>query len=181
MSIISEIEAVQASADCLYSEQQVEAAINRLASEISEQLKGRNPLVVCLMNGGVIFTGKLLTQLNFPLQVDYIHASRYQGKTVGSRLEWVHYPDTAIENRVILILDDILDEGITLHETIEFCQEKGAEAVYSAVLVEKELALKKPCRADFVGLLAPNRYLFGYGLDYKHYLRNVAGIYACKN
>jgi len=181
MNMIDEIESVQAAADCLYNEQQVEEAISRLASEITAQLKDRNPLLLCLMNGGVIFTGKLLTQLNFPLQVDYVHASRYRGKTAGSTLEWVHRPETVIENRVILILDDILDEGITLNETIKFCQEKGAEAIYSAVLVEKELTIQKSCRADFVGLVAPDRYLFGYGLDYKHYLRNAAGIYACSN
>lgn len=179
MSMIKEVESVQAAADCLYNEAQVEEAINRLASEITVELNGRNPLLLCLMNGGVVFTGKLLTKLNFPLQVDYLHASRYRGKTAGSELEWIHRPETAIENRIVLILDDILDEGITLHETIKFCQAQGAEAVYSAVLVEKELAVQKPCRADFVGLRAPDRYLFGYGLDYKHYLRNAAGIYAC--
>ncbi len=181
MSLIAEVEAVLESADCLYSEQEVEAAISRLAAEISEQLKGRNPLLLCLMNGGLIFTGKLLTQLNFPLQVDYIHASRYRGEITGSQLNWSHKPDIDIEGRVILILDDILDEGITLDETIKFCKEQGAEAVYSAVLVEKELSVAKPCSANFVGLKADDRYLFGYGLDYKHYLRNAAGIYGCND
>jgi hypoxanthine phosphoribosyltransferase len=179
--MIEEIETVLASADCLYTEEQVEKAINRLAEEISVRLKGQNPLVLCLMNGAVIFTGKLLPQLDFPLQVDYIHASRYRGKTAGAVLEWIHTPDIDIENRVVLILDDVLDEGITLDETLKFCRSKGAKAVYSAVLVEKELEIKKPCRADFVGLSTGNRYLFGYGLDYKHYLRNVAGIYALKD
>ncbi len=178
--MIEEIEAVLASADCLYTEEQVERAISRLAEEISEKLKRENPLVLCLMNGAVIFTGKLLTQLDFPLQVDYIHASRYQGKTVGDVLEWIHTPGIDIENRAVLILDDILDEGITLDETMKFCRSKGAKSVYSAVLVEKELEVEKPCRADFVGLLTGNRYLFGYGLDYKHYLRNAAGIYALR-
>lgn len=175
-----EIKQVYEAADCLYNQQQVEQAIDRLAGKISDCLKGRNPLLLCLMNGGLVFTGQILTRLPFPLELDYIHASRYRGKTEGHTLNWIRYPETSLKGRVVLILDDILDEGITLAEVINFCREQGAKVVYSAVLIEKTLRQEKPCKADFVGLQAEDRYLFGYGLDYKHYLRNAAGIYACK-
>jgi hypoxanthine phosphoribosyltransferase len=132
------------------------------------------------MNGGVVLTGKLLTRLNFPLTLDAINASRYRNQTRGGEINWIQKPRTDLKNRTVLIVDDILDEGITLRAIYEYCREQGASSIYSAVLINKNLNHTKPIRADFVGLEAENRYIFGYGMDYKGYLRNAAGIYACK-
>ena len=178
--MLKEIKHVQATADLLYSEQEVEAAIDKMAQEINTLLADRNPLLLCVLNGGIVLAGKLLTRLKIPLTIDAINASRYQNQTSGGNIEWVLKPGTSLKDRTVLIIDDILDEGITLEAICQFCLEQGATSVYSAVLVDKILDHKKPITADFIGLEAEDRYLFGYGMDYKGYLRNAAGIYACK-
>ncbi|MFA6163034.1 MAG: hypoxanthine-guanine phosphoribosyltransferase [Methylobacter sp.] len=178
--MLKEIKHVQATADLLYSEQQVEAAIDKMAQEINTLLADRNPLLLCVLNGGIVMAGKLLTRLKIPLTIDAINASRYQNQTSGGSIEWVLKPGTPLKDRTVLIIDDILDEGITLEAIYQYCLEQGATSVYSAVLVDKILDHKKPITADFIGLEVEDRYLFGYGMDYKGYLRNAAGIYACQ-
>ncbi len=167
-------------ADCLYNQEQVEAAIDAMAVSIAKRLIDKNPLVICVMTGALIPMGHLLTRLDFPLQIDYIHATRYGANTSGSELEWITNPHKSLTGRVVLIVDDILDEGETLAAIMDFCHKQGAEAVYSAVLVEKMHERKSGIKADFVGLQIEDRYVFGYGMDYKGFLRNVAGIYAVK-
>ncbi len=178
--MFEEIKHVQATADLLHSEQEVEAAIDKMAQEINIALADRNPLLLCVMNGGIPTFGKLLTRLTMPLTIDAIDASRYQNQTSGGIIEWLVKPETPLKGRTILIVDDILDEGITLEAIYSYCRGQGAAAVYSAVLVDKILDHEKPVTADFIGLEVENRYLFGYGMDYKGYLRNAPGIYACK-
>ena len=162
----------------LYSQAQVEAALTRMAAAISAQLSESNPLVLCVMTGAVIPAGQLLTQLDFPLQLDYIHATRYRGQTQGGELHWLVKPVCSLQGRVVLIVDDILDEGFTLAAIIDYCRAAGARSVYTAVLVDKIHDRKQGMHADFVGLEVEDRYVFGYGMDYKSYLRNAAGIYA---
>lgn len=178
--MLEEIKHVQATADLLHSEQEVEAAIDKMADQINATLAGHSPLLLCVMNGGVVTFGKLLTRLSIPLTIDAINASRYQNQTSGGSIDWLVKPETPLEGRTVLIVDDILDEGITLQAICQYCREQGAAAVYSAVLVDKILDHKKPVTADFIGLKVENRYVFGYGMDYKGYLRNAPGIYACK-
>jgi hypoxanthine phosphoribosyltransferase len=177
--MLEEIKRVQATADLLYSEQDVEAAIDNMAQEINLALAKSNPLLLCVMNGGIVATGKLLTRLTIPLTLDGINVSRYQNQTSGGAIEWLVKPQTPLKGRTVLVVDDILDKGITLEAICDYCREQGAAAVYSAVLVEKILDHQKPVTADFIGLKVKNRYLFGYGMDYKGYLRNAPGIYAC--
>jgi hypoxanthine phosphoribosyltransferase len=178
--MLEEIKQVQQSADLLFSEQEVEAALDKMAEQINRTLAETNPLVLCAMNGGVVTTGKLLTRLTMPLTIDAINASRYQNQTAGGAIAWILKPSASLKNRIVLIVDDILDEGFTLLAIYRYCLEQGAAAVYSAVLVDKMLDREKPIKADFVGLQAHNRYLFGYGMDYKGYLRNAPGLYACR-
>jgi hypoxanthine phosphoribosyltransferase len=178
-SVVEEVGAVLAAAERLFSPAEVEAALGRMAAEIGAELADRDPVVLCAMVGGVIPTGLLLPRLGFPLEVDYLHVTRYRGQTSGGTLSWFRRPDERISGRTVLIVDDVLDEGYTLRAMVEACRDRGASAVYSAVLVVKAVqrcAGSPP--ADFAGLLADNRYLFGYGMDYKNYLRNAAGIYA---
>ncbi|MCP5205613.1 MAG: hypoxanthine-guanine phosphoribosyltransferase [Hahellaceae bacterium] len=169
-------------ADCLFNEQQIDAAIHRMATEITRALSEKDPLVLCIMNGGLILAGQLLPRLPFPLQVDYMHATRYRMETSGADLDWRVAPEAALTGREVLIIDDILDEGKTLAEIIKYCQKKGAANVYTAVLVDKlhDRKAVKGFKADFSGLEAADRFLFGYGMDYKGYWRNAPGIYAVK-
>jgi hypoxanthine phosphoribosyltransferase len=178
--MLEEIKHIQTTSDLLHSEQEVEAAIDKMAQEINIALADSNPLLLCVINGGIVTFGKLLPRLTIQLTIDSIHASRYQNQTSGGHIKWLVQPETPIKGRTVLIVDDILDEGITLEALYQYCREQGAANVYSAVLVDKILDHEKPVTADFTGLKVENRYLFGYGMDYKGYLRNAPGIYACK-
>lgn len=166
--------------DLIHSAQQVQAAISRLGQQITQVLSDEKPVMICVMGGGVVFAGQLLTQLHFPLELDYVHASRYQNTTVGKALHWQSMPKLDLTNRTVLLIDDILDEGITLKEIQNKCLELGATKVYCAVLVEKTLAHAKPIQADFVGLQVPDRYVFGYGMDAYGWWRNLSAIHALK-
>ncbi len=169
-----------ANSDEIYSADQVSVAINSLASEITQTLSKSNPIVMSVMGGAVVFTGQLLPQLNFPLEFDYVQANRYHG-TSGQDLVWRVEPSDRVKGRVILLLDDILDEGITLAEIKAKCLAMGAEQVLVAVLSEKILGRDKPSRADFVGLELPNRYVFGCGMDAYGWWRNLPCIRALKD
>lgn len=169
-------------ADQLYSSDQVESAIERLSGEITAALQDSLPLVLCVMNGGLIFSGQLLTRLHFPLEVSYVHVTRYGDETSGGRLHWQTPPPRNLTGRTVLLVDDILDEGITLENIATTCRELGARQVLRVVLVDKrhDRKLAPDHRADFTGLDIPDRFVFGYGLDYKGFWRNANGIYAVK-
>jgi hypoxanthine phosphoribosyltransferase len=170
---------VQGTAELIFSRDEVEAAIERVAGEISRTVAGRDPVLVTVLDGGIVFCGKLLIELDFPLQLDSVSVGRYRGETQGSTIDWRLKPKTSLDGRVVVLVDDVLDEGYTLAELRHHCLQAGAVQVLIAVLVDKQLSREKPCRAYFVGLEADDRYLFGYGMDYRNYLRNAAGIYAC--
>jgi hypoxanthine phosphoribosyltransferase len=165
-------------ADCLYSSEAVEAALDRMARDITARLAGTNPLLVCIMTGGVVPFGKLLPRLQFPLEIDYVHATRYGLQLHGGQLQWRVGPSQTPSGRPVLLVDDILDEGATLAGIEARYRDEGAHEVYKAVLVikERQRALNVPI--DFGGVEVPDRYVFGYGMDYKGYLRNAPGIYA---
>lgn len=168
-------------AELLYSADEVEKAITEMSIAISNEIKESNPLVLPIMIGGLVLAGRLIPQLNFPLQIDYIHATRYRGSTSGNKLNWLKKPEKTLQDKTVLLIDDIFDEGITLSAIIKYCNEAGAKKVFTAVLAEKNIDKDKPIKnADFTGLTVPDRYVFGYGMDYHEYLRNSAGIYALK-
>ncbi len=172
------IQAVQSTAECLHSAEQVEQASICLAQQITPVLGDKDPLVLCVMNGAVIPTALIMRHLSFPLRLDYIHASRYRGATRGGELKWLRHPVQPLKAQHLLIIDDIFDEGITLELIVEHCRAEGAASVCTAVLAEKLRGRDCLYRPDFIGLQVEDRYVFGAGMDYKEYLRNVPGIYA---
>ena len=181
MSIsLEHIKQVRAEADCLASVKQAEIALDNMAAAITARQKNNNPLIVCVMNGGLVVTGCLLSRLDFPLEQDYLHATRYRGETQGGELNWLVEPQHSLKNRHVLIVDDILDEGYTLAAIVKYCYDSGAADVETAVLIEKMHNRKQGIKADYVGLEMEDHYLFGYGMDYKGYLRNAPGIFAVK-
>ena len=177
---IENIKKIEEESDCLCDTTKLNEALDLLAEKITFDLKDKNLLILCVMTGGIIPVGHLATRLNFPLQIDYIHATRYCGETSGGELHWIQEPTIPLENRNVLIVDDIFDEGITLLEIDKYCNEKGAAKIYSAVLVNKKHNRKVNFTPNYVGLEIEDRYLFGFGMDYKNYLRNVNAIHAVK-
>ena len=168
------------SADLIHSAAVVDGAIARIAAEITAELGDQFPLVLSVMGGAVVFTGRVLPQLNFPLDFDYIHASRYGAATSGGVVEWKVEPKGNVAGRVVLVLDDILDIGDTMLAIRERVFRQGARAFYSAVLTDKRKTRAKPIYADFVGLSLPDRYVFGCGMDAHGLWRNLPAIYALK-
>lgn len=163
----------------LFTQAEIDQALDKMAQEIELKLADKNPVLLCVMVGGLVPLGNLLLRLTFPLEVDYVHATRYQGATTGGKLDWIVKPRTDLRNRTVLVVDDILDGGITLNDILQEVQALGAAEVYSAVLVDK-YQKRQPeglQAADFVGLRVDDHYVFGYGMDYKEYLRNAPGIY----
>jgi hypoxanthine phosphoribosyltransferase len=173
--------AVRDSADVLCSPAQVSEALDRMAAAITTAIDDQDPLLLCVMTGGLVVAGELFTRLDFPVQLDYLHATRYQGTRGGEQLKWITPPSQPLAGRTLLVVDDILDEGLTLAAILRYCREQQARALYTAVLVEKNHDRKHPdVQPDFVGLQVEDRYVFGYGMDYHGYWRNLKGIYAVK-
>jgi hypoxanthine phosphoribosyltransferase len=176
---IQEAHEIRARAKEIHSPAAVTAAIDRVGREIAGRLADTCPLVLCVMTGGVVFTGQLLPKLEFPLDFDYLHVTRYAQETSGGALSWRAAPWTDVKGRTILVVDDVLDEGHTLAAVKQRLLQMGAREVLLAVLVDKQRAAPKPVTADFVALTAPDQYLFGGGMDVKGAWRQLQGIYAC--
>lgn len=179
MTIPGKIQEVYKKSTQLFTTEQVEEALDRMAIDIHQKLHDQNPVLLCVMIGGLVPLGNLLPRLDFPLEVDYVHATRYRGETTGGEIHWKVRPSVNLAGRTVLVVDDILDGGITLAAILEEVKALGAKVVYSAVLVDKyqkrvENGLK---HADFVGLEVEDHYIFGYGMDYHEYLRNAPGIF----
>lgn len=167
-------------AELIHSAEEVNQAILQLALDITADYTEKNPLVLTVMNGGIMFAGQLLPLLRFPLSCDYIHASRYRNATKGGKLEWVALPRESVKGRHVLLLDDILDEGHTLAAIKTELLSLGAQQVACAVLTNKNIEANKPIKADYIGLNLPNRFVFGCGMDVYGAWRNLPAIYALK-
>ena len=166
--------------DAIASAAEVQAALHRVAGQITDKLATSYPLVLAVMGGAVVFAGQVLPLLRFPLDFDYIHASRYGAETRGASVDWRVRPPASVRGRAVLVLDDILDGGQTMAAIRDGLLELGATSFHCAVLVEKVLKAEKPIRADFVGMHIQDRFVFGYGMDAKGYWRNLPEIRAMK-
>ena len=182
---VKEVKEVLAGADCIHASHVVQAAIREVAEQLNRDLRGASteglaPVVLCVMNGGLVFTGELLRQLEFPLMQDYVHVSRYGDKTTGGELYYLRSVPDWVEGRTVLVVDDILDKGETLRAIVDECAHKRAGKVLSVVLVSKDVERAEGGvdNADYTALTVPDRYVFGYGMDYKGHLRNANGIFA---
>ena len=184
--IIKELFQVRDQAEQLFCRKEIDSALLKQAEAINKFLSGLNsnalpPLLLPVMNGGLIYAGQILPLITVPVQVDYIHATRYRNTTQGFELEWKVYPQHELKDRVVIVLDDILDEGYTLDAIVNYCKQQQVETVKSSVLVTKEHDRRdKAIVADFSAMTVPDKYVFGFGMDYKGQLRNLDAIYALK-
>jgi hypoxanthine phosphoribosyltransferase len=175
----TELRDVLEKAECIYTSEDIDKALDSMAKAITERLSDSRLLVLCTMIGGMIPTVHLLSRLSFPVEVDYVHATRYGNEREGSSLEWRAKPHTPLKGRTVLIVDDILDRGLTLAAIKAYVEEEKAAAVYTAVVLDKqEVRLDDGlAEADFTGLKVANHFLFGFGLDYKRHWRNLPAVY----
>ncbi len=173
------INEVVETSEVIHSEEAIERALNGLAAKINRHYHNQHYMVLVVMNGGLVTAGQLLPKLTGSLSLDYIHATRYRNEIHGDELSWFAKPHHSLEGCHVLVLDDIFDEGVTLAEIIKFLEEQGAASVKTALLLNKIHDRKDPdARGDFVALTVPDRYVFGFGMDYKGYLRNHSSINA---
>ncbi|MEO8104486.1 MAG: hypoxanthine-guanine phosphoribosyltransferase [Betaproteobacteria bacterium] len=176
--------ALLADSEVLFSADEVNAATARVAQALNGDYADKHPLVLGVMGGAVVFCGQLLPQLDFPLDFDIVQASRYGENTIGTHLNWRVVPRDNVKGRHVLLLDDILDEGVTLAAIVELLKSQGALTVECAVFCVKdygdEINSRKPLKAKYVGLTVPNRFIYGYGMDVSGAWRNLPAIYAKK-
>ncbi|MDO8991308.1 MAG: hypoxanthine-guanine phosphoribosyltransferase [Sideroxyarcus sp.] len=177
----SEAKSILQNAELIRSADEVQSAVLRVAHAVNHALADQHPLVLSVMGGAVVFTGQLLPLLDFPLEFDYLHVSRYGNDKQGGELHWKVAPRENVRGKVVLVVDDILDEGETLHAVKQRVMELGASRFYSAVFADKQNGKEKPIHADFVGMELPNRFVFGYGMDIHGAWRNLPAIYAVKD
>ncbi len=175
-----EAQALLDGAEQLLTPEEVGRVVTRVAAEITAALGGQHPLLLTVMRGGVVFAGQLLPLLPFPLDFDYIDVSRYGEAIRGGVLDWRVDVPVTVRDRVVLVVDDILDEGITLAAIRERLLAAGARQVLIAVFADKRLPRNRPVSADFAGVQVPDRYVFGFGMDVHGLWRNLPGVYALR-
>ena len=179
MSETPQLSDALARADLLFDRQTLERRIAQLAEQIDRDYAGDHPLYLTVMHGGMLFASLLALDLRTDMEFDYLHATRYCGKTRGDKLTWLRHPQVPMLGRRVLLVDDILDEGQTLLAVREACIREGAAEVRIVVLAKK---VHERCvqgiTADYIGVEVPDRYVFGFGMDYHEQGRNLPGIYA---
>ena len=164
-------------AECLFDRQTIDRVLDAQASLLNVRYAATCPLVLCVMTGALVYAGHLLPRLSFALDLDYVHASRYGDAREGGLLHWIARPRSVVTGREVLLLDDILDEGVTLHEIQQWLLAEGAKQVEIAVLTHKKKPLPQPCTPDYPALMTPDRYVYGFGLDVDGLWRNADGIF----
>jgi hypoxanthine phosphoribosyltransferase len=168
----------------VFDNEEINKALDKLAVRLNQQLINKKPVVLCVLQGGLVFSGQLIPKLHCMLEIDYIHATRYDNKTSGGQLAWKAYPVTPLAGRTVLILDDILDEGNTLKSIIDYCEQQGAEEIISAVLLRKihdrctDHSYINTALTDNIALTVEDEYVFGFGMDYNGWYRQLDAIYA---
>lgn len=160
---------------------EIQHAIRQVAGKLNEQFCSMTEpvLMLTVMNGGMVFAGHLIPQLRFPLTCDYLHVSRYGSETKGQPLRWLARPTSSLAGKRVVVIDDILDQGITCLAIKEFCKAQGALQVSLVVLVAKPVQCRSvDIVADIVGLPIADEFVFGVGMDYAGLYRNLPGLYA---
>ncbi|GLQ97587.1 hypoxanthine-guanine phosphoribosyltransferase [Dyella mobilis] len=170
------------SADLLFGREELDTLIADMGRAIDAALDGERAVFLTVMNGALMFGGQLALAICTDLEFDYVHATRYRGATAGSDLHWLREPVAAMQGRTVLLVDDILDEGHTLKAVRDDCLRRGAKRVLVATLCcKRHDRCVEGIRSDFNGVELPDRYVFGYGMDYYEQGRNLPAIYALKD
>ncbi len=179
MDINQALEVHRQHAQLIFDQGQVDDAIQTMANSIAESFADRFPLVMCVMNGGLYLTGQLMRHWEFPLTIDYVHATRYRLATLGRDVLWKAYPQNSLKGRTVIIVDDIFDQGYTLEEVRNYCIKQGAETCISAFLIHKVHQRKMAdISADHAALKCDDLYVYGSGMDLHSHFRNYSGLYA---
>jgi len=178
MTTIKNMQNILDNADLIFTPDQINQSLDKVAAAMTADLKDENPILLGIMNGGLVPLAKLAERLHFPLRLDYLHATRYREREYGEDLEWKKENAIPMEGETVVIVDDILDEGYTLEAIVHFCKKQKAKTIKTMVMVTKDHDRGADITVDYSGLIVPDRYVFGFGMDYRGYWRNAPGIFA---
>jgi hypoxanthine phosphoribosyltransferase len=182
---VHDLAAALANSDVVHDRATIERAIATMAVRIRNDYAGSVPVYLTVMHGGLPFAAQLALELGargLDLEFDYLHATRYRGATSGGELAWKHRPATPLRGRRVLLVDDIVDEGHTLAAVRAWCLQQGARDVRIAAMTVKRHGRCVPgLYADYAGLDVPDRYVYGYGMDYHEQGRGLPAIYALRD
>lgn len=161
----------------LFDRHEIETAVRRLASEISKDYRNQNPLLLGVLRGSFVFMADLIRHLDFPLEVDFIGLSSYGSSTQSSgKIKVVKKQETPVRERNVLVVEDIVDTGLTTAFLLQYLQRRKPASVKLCALTEKPLRREVPVNIDYLGFTVPNKFLVGYGLDANQKCRNLPDI-----
>ncbi|MCL1867500.1 MAG: hypoxanthine phosphoribosyltransferase [Paludibacter sp.] len=159
------------------SENDVLQAVRNVAEKMNEDLKNDNPLFICVLNGAFMFAADLMKHVNFPCEITFIKLSSYEGLYSTGAVKEIIGLNESVVGRNVVIIEDIVDTGITMERILESLSSKGVRSVKIATFLQKPDALTRDITVDYVGIKIPNEFIVGYGLDYDGYGRNLKAIY----
>lgn len=158
----------------LYSQQDIEKAIDRLSRQLTEEYRDKRPIILSVLSGAILFTVDMIEKMDIMAQLDFIDVSTYFGGTESTgKLTLVHDLNADVKDRHVLIMEDIVDSGHTLSYLIDLLKQRGAKSVKTVSLLDKPEGREYDVKVDYYGFKVPNEFLVGYGLDYKGYYRNL--------
>ena len=166
-------------ADCVITKDEISKAIDDVSRKLTAEIGSQVPIFLCVMKGGLVLTAELMQRMQMPMELDYIHIDRYRNKTQGNELRLCKEPDIDLQGRFVIVIDDIFDEGYTLQAVVRYCKNANANKVLSVVMLRKQLQqIEAKTEPDYVCLPVEDRYVFGCGMDYKGFWRNLDAVYA---
>ncbi|GGG87778.1 MULTISPECIES: hypoxanthine phosphoribosyltransferase [Paenibacillus] len=163
--------------EVLYDEGQIQAKVKELGETLSRDFGGRNPLVICVLKGAFVFMSDLVKKMSIPLEIDFMAVSSYGQSTKSSGVvKIIKDLDASVEGRDVLIVEDIIDSGLTLSYLIDVLERRNAKSVTVATLFDKPARRAVDLEADYTGFSLPDEFVVGYGLDYAEQYRNLPFI-----
>lgn len=165
----------------LITKDQLEATVARLGREITEDYRGRTPMLVAVLKGAFIFMADLVRQIDIPCTLDFMAVSSYgAGMASSGQVKIIKDLDTTIEGKDVIIVEDILDSGVTLSYLMKLLQARRPGSIRLCTLFDKPARHKVDIHSDYIGLEVPNEFIVGYGLDYAEIYRNYPEIAVLK-
>lgn len=163
--------------EVLYDAEQIQAKVKEMGETLSRDFGDRNPLVICILKGAFIFMSDLVKEMNIPLEIDFMAVSSYGAATKSSGVvKIIKDLDASVEGRDVLIVEDIIDSGLTLSYLIDVLERRNAKSVTVATLFDKPVRRSVDLEADYTGFSLPDEFVVGYGLDYAEKYRNLPFI-----
>ena len=160
------------------SQEQILAEVARIAKQMNEDLDGKNPLLICVLNGAFIFAADLYRRLTIPSQITFMRMKSYVGTETTGKVKTISNLLESVVDRTVVIVEDIVDSGYTMQRMVQQLRDLGAKEVRVAVLLNKPRARKvEGLNIDYCCLEIPNDFIVGYGLDYNEEGRNLPDIY----